>query len=248
MLAGYQFQFRPVLTIVVGICMTILVWLGVWQVQRLSWKQDLVQKIEARIDAPAILLADAAERWRAGEDMEYTPVKVQGRFDHHHAAHIFGTLDGVAGQYIFSPLMVGGGDQQTAGIVYVNRGFAPQSVVDGLAETAALPNKILSVEGLFRTAEHRTGMAKVFRPEDMPEKNQFYTRDPMLFAANSGLSASPFYIDSFAVAGTNWPKGGTTRLSFRNNHLDYALTWFGLAGVLLAVWLVLLVQKSEQNK
>ena len=61
-------------------------------------------------------------------------------------------------------------------------------------------------------------------------------RDPVGFAKAAGLSTVPYYIDSFAIEGRDWPKGGTTRLNFTNRHLEYALTWYGLALTLLGVW------------
>ncbi|NOX95311.1 MAG: SURF1 family protein [Alphaproteobacteria bacterium] len=245
MLAGRQFHFYPALTIFAIISLGILVFLGVWQLQRLEWKQGLIEKVEARIHQPPIPLDDAVWRWRGGEDMEYMPVRVSGVYLQVGEAKIFGLLEGRAGAYIFTPLLRHESAKAESKIIYVNRGFALQSVSDSVLWSNELEMSYKSVEGLFRTAEQRPGIAGAFRPTDSPDENQWYLRDPRLFASNAGLDAPPYYIDSFAIEGAQWPKGGTTRLDFSNRHLEYALTWFGLALTLIGVWLAFSLQKTK---
>ena len=63
-------------------------------------------------------------------------------------------------------------------------------------------------------------------------------RDPQVFAEAFGIATLPVWIDSNGLENpAAWPKGGTTRLEFNNRHLEYALTWFGLAATLLVVFL-----------
>ena len=245
MLAGRQFHFHPMLTIFTMLGIGILISLGAWQMHRLEWKLGLIEKIEARINQSPIPLDDAVRRWRDGEDMEYMPVRARGVFLQTGEAKVFGLLDGRAGAYIFTPLLrVETGEPLTA-IVYINRGFAPQTLRDAEIWPQTLSRGDQYVEGLFRIVEQRSGIAGTFRPLDSPEKNQWYVRDPALFATNAGLDAPSYYIDSFAIEGVDWPKGGTTRLDFNNRHFEYALTWFGLAATLLGVWLAFSLQKPK---
>ncbi len=236
-----RFQFRPVLTAAALSAFAILVTLGSWQLHRLEWKNDLVAKIEARVAAEPIPFNEAMQRHAAGEDMTYTPVFVEGGYLHDQEAHVFGTLDGRAGYYIFTPV-------KTAGdIVYVNRGFAPQAFKDPAQRDDARIAPEKPIVGLFRSAERPSGVAALVRPENLPAANQWHVRDPGAFAAHAGLAAvSAAYLDSNgAESAALWPRGGTTRVDFNNRHMEYALTWFGLAATLVGVWFFFSLRKSE---
>ncbi len=248
MFAGRRFHFRPILTICAFAGLAVLLSLGTWQLKRLDWKRGLIAKVEARTSAEPIPLDKAIERFIAGEDMEYAPVRTAGVFQHDKEAHVFGTLEGVAGYYIFTPILRVETVQPYAATIYVNRGFAPQELKEAQARRDGLTEGPVIIEGLFRTAEAGSGLAAWFRPEDALDSNQWFQRNPELFASAAGIGAPSYYIDSFAVEGFEWPKGGTTRVDFNNRHLEYALTWFGLAATLLGVWLSFSLQKpSETN-
>ncbi|GAB4525899.1 MAG: SURF1 family protein [Amphiplicatus sp.] len=229
-----SFRFRPALTACVALALAVLVALGAWQLQRRAWKLDLIAQVEARTAAAPIPFEEALARAEAGENMEYAPVVAAGAFAHEKEARVFGTLDGQAGAYVFTPFYPGTEEKRA---VYVNRGFVPQ---DALADGGyGRVEGAVSVAGLFRSAEEPAGLARMFRPEYQPADRLWFARDPSRFAAHAGIETYPYYIDSFGgEESAAWPKGGTTRLDFRNRHLEYALTWFGLAAALLGVYLV----------
>ncbi|WP_428407592.1 SURF1 family protein [Hyphococcus sp.] len=237
-MSAYRFQFRPVLTVVGAIALAILIALGAWQLRRLEWKQDLIAQVEARTNADPIPFAVALRRAEAGENMEYAPVLVEGELRADQEARVFGTYDGQPGAYIFAPLETGDG------AVYVNRGFAPQKLLsapcfcDSALDAGA-------VTGLFRYAENPVPPASWFQPAGKSADGLWFVRNPGLFAADAEIDASPYYIDQFAVEGRDWPKGGTTRLDFSNRHLEYALTWFGLAATLVGVWIAFSLKKRD---
>lgn len=231
------FKFRPLLTIFSALAFMLLISLGVWQLQRREWKLDLIAKTQARLEDAPLSFDEAVRRAEAGEDMEYAPVVADGVYANDLEAPVFGTLNGEPGAYVFTPLEApapGGGRR----FIYVNRGFVPQRL---LAPRTRPEGEIIGetkVRGLFRTAERRTGVEKLFAPADAPEENLWFTRDPLRFAAHHGIETSPYYIDSSGAENpAQWPKGGTTRLEFFNRHLEYALTWFGLAIALVGVYL-----------
>jgi len=237
MFAGRRFYFRPVLTGFALAGLALLVALGNWQLHRLEWKRELIAKTEARVGAAPIPFADALRRAEAGEDMEYTPVHISGVFSGHERADVFGAYGGAPGVFVFM-LLNAEGDA-----VYVNRGFAPQNWhVQGENEA---PPGARPVEGLFRAAERPAPPASWFRPATQSADGLWLVRDPQKFAAAAGIDTPPFYIDSFAVEGLEWPRGGTTRLDFSNRHLEYALTWYALAATLFGVWIVFSLQKPE---
>ena len=235
MLGARRFQFRPVLTVFTCLALGVLVTLGMWQMHRLEWKRALVAQVEARVNEEPIAFIDAVRRAEASEDMEYTPVQAEGVFANEYEARVFGTYEGAPGAYFFAPLEEAG---RAGSFVYVNRGFAPQGF-----EASAPSHDKTSVHGLFRTPEKAGGLAGVFRPAGKSVDGLWFARDASLFAADAGIVASPYYIDQSAVDGRDWPRGGTTRLSFNNRHLEYALTWFGLAAALCGVWVAFSLQK-----
>ena len=122
--------------------------------------------------------------------------------------------------------------------MFVNRGFAPQAASAPEARADGRVAGEVTVTGLFRAAERPAGLAKLFRPADQPAQNLYFTRDPAAFAAPNGTADSGYYLDSDGADNPGvYPEGGTTRLDFPNRHLEYALTWYGLAATLVGVFL-----------
>ena len=91
--------------------------------------------------------------------------------------------------------------------------------------------------GLLRNAE----TPNIFVPDNEPDKNQWFSRDLPAMARSmfpgGTVQVAPFFLEAKAseVPG-GWPQGGQTRLTLPNNHLQYAITWFGLAFCLVAVY------------
>lgn len=219
----------------------VLVSLGVWQLQRLEWKEALIARVAARIDAEPIA-APGPKEWPDVEraDLEYQPVSVTGRFLHQYEAHVFMTLAaprsqfGGMGYLVMTPLETADG-----WFVYVNRGFVPEAKKYGTTRPAGQVDAEVTVTGLFR-APRRSAW---FSPGDDISDNVWFSRDPGLFAEWHGPPAAwvaPYIIDARydpELRG-GLPQGGETIVDFPNNHLGYALTWFGLAAGLVGVFAV----------
>ncbi len=207
----------------------ILIGLGTWQLQRLAWKEDIVARVTERTAAAPVALPEPAA-W-PGLDLsewEYRPVTVTGRFRHDLEARVYTLLSDAKGPaegpgyWIVTPLERAGG-----GAVLVNRGFVPLEN----HQPAARPEGEVTVSGLLRAPEERN----MFTPDDRPSERLFYARDPAAVAAGLGIALAPFSVDAAASPAAGLPQGGETRLTFPNRHLEYALTWYGLAGALLGV-------------
>ncbi len=240
MFANRRFQFHPILTIVVGIAFVFLLSLGNWQLKRLAWKQDLIAKVEVSQGANPIAFEEAAARADAGENMEYTPVRLTGSFRSESEQRVFGSNGGRSGVFVFAPLQTLSGD-----LVFVNQGFVANGVSDWECFCGADAPMEIEVTGLFRNREKPSPPASWIIPSTKPADGLWLVRDPLKFAAAAKIEAQPYYVDSFAVDGVDWPKGGTTRLDFSNRHLDYALTWFAAAAALIGVWLVFSLPKQK---
>ncbi|MEM6850993.1 MAG: SURF1 family protein [Pseudomonadota bacterium] len=228
---GPFFRPAPILTLLTVLAEIVLINLGLWQVRRLEWKEALQASVDARLEAPAVPLAELLVAAEAGEDVAYLRAEASGRFVGEGEAHLYGILDGVPGYYIYAPLQLTSG-----GAVMVNRGFAPEAFKEAASRGAA-PAAEVTVTGLLRPAETVPALARAFRPANQPAENMWFSRDPAAMAAALGVSAPAFAIDSDGgETDAPWPRGGVTRVEFSNNHLGYAITWFGLGAGLLFVY------------
>ncbi|MCM2503119.1 SURF1 family protein [Aureimonas altamirensis] len=222
------------------VALAILVGLGTWQVERLFWKEALIETIDRRIHGPAedIRVIVAAEE--ASGDIDYRPVRVTGTFDHSGERYFLSTREGEAGWNVFTPLIVTG--QGLA--VFVNRGFVPYALKGPSARPDGQIAGTVTVEGLARNrvVDNPGG---VLMPDNDVAQHIFFWRDvPAMtegLALPDGTRMLPFTIDAGeGAAPGGYPIGGQTVVSMPNNHLEYALTWYGI-GLGLAVLLTIMV-------
>jgi len=211
-------------------CVLVAVFLalGTWQVQRRAWKLDLIERVESRIHAPAAP-APARDDWPhvdAAHD-EYRHVLLTGHWMDQHSAWVVAATELGTGYWLMTPLQTGDGS-----VVWVNRGYVSQDT--RARGVAPAPAAMVSVSGLLRLNE--PGGTWLRRND--PANDRWYSRDVDALSARHGLvSTAPFFIDADASAApprADEPVGGLTVVSFPNNHLVYALTWFTLA--LLSAW------------
>lgn len=201
-----------VLGVISALGIAVLLGLGTWQVQRLGWKTDLIARVEARRAAdPVPVPTDWADVTRDSD--EYREVTVTGRFLHDQSVQTQAVTVIGAGFWVMTPL------QAADGIYLVNRGFVPADDRDG----ASRPGGEVTVTGLIRMTEPDGG----FLRSNDPAADRWFSRDVAAIGAAKGLTLAPFFID--ADRGEGLPVGGLTVVSFPNNHLSYALTWYALA-------------------
>jgi surfeit locus 1 family protein len=225
---------RPVLwvTLLLGglFALAGFVALGMWQVNRLNWKTELIQRIDQRVKAPAVAAPGTAE-WPALTEAsaEYRRVTLRGRFAHEHETFVQATTALGSGYWVLTPMRT-----QQGYWVLVNRGFVPPDKRDRAARgERASPEGEQVVEGLLRMSEPR---GRVLQDNDAAA-GRWYSRDVAAIAAARGLgdakAIAPYFVDVAAAndAPLDWPRPGLTVLHFSNNHLIYALTWFVLAGM-----------------
>lgn len=197
--------------------------LGVWQVQRLYWKLDLIERVDARL-AAAPVAAPGPGAWDGltRNADEYARVTATGHFLHDREVRALAVTELGSGYWVMTPLV---GSDFT---VLVNRGFVPQDRRDPeTREEGQVPGRV-TVSGLLRLSEPGGGF---LRAND-PAAGRWYSRDVAAIAAAEGLEdpVAPYFIDADAAPNPGGlPVGGLTVVRFRNTHLTYALTWFALA-------------------
>jgi surfeit locus 1 family protein len=214
--------------------LAILIGLGVWQLQRLAWKEGLIAEIETRAKGEPIPLQDAIAVARAGGDPSYYRVRVDGRFDNAKELYLYSVAAEQVGWHVITPLTASDGS-----VVLVDRGFVPDALRDPAKRAPGEIAGPLTVTGLARTPE----IQGTFVPDNEVAANRWFWRDlagmTQTLYPSGGPAVAPFFLEAEKsdVPG-GWPEGGQTRLELPNNHLQYAITWFLLAGALIVIYLV----------
>ncbi|MGB3874480.1 MAG: SURF1 family protein [Shinella zoogloeoides] len=223
------------------VALAILLSLGTWQVQRLYWKEALLADIAERRVAAPVPLADIEAMAARGEDIEYRPVTVSGVFANNRERHFFATWHGQTGYYIYTPLQLADGR-----FLFVNRGFVPYEAKEPEMRKQGQLTGEQTVTGLAR-ARLADKPSSIVPDNDLP-KNIFYWKDLDAMASSTGIAADrlvPFFVDAGdAPNPKGLPIGGVTQFDLPNNHLQYAVTWYGLAAALVGVALYALFRRK----
>lgn len=223
---------------------TLLV-LGTWQVNRLEWKETLLSQIDERLKSKPVTIVEIIENVRSGKGFEYHPLTVVGVFDHSKERHFFATHLGRTGYYVYTPLNFDGG------IVFVNRGFVEFDLKSPELRPQGQISGPVSVTGLARTMLDKKPSSLV--PDNDVAKNIYYWKDLISMTSSVELTIADDQVQSFFVDAVeseipgNYPIGGVTLIDLPNNHLTYAVTWFGLAATLLIIAAVFLFRRKTLN-
>ncbi|PZO01680.1 MAG: Surfeit locus 1 family protein [Alphaproteobacteria bacterium] len=216
------------LTIVCVIALALLVGLGTWQLQRLQWKQGLIARSEASVTLPPVSLEALAQL----PDPEFRKAVLTCDFQNQPFVELQSIHDGQAGVRLISAC---------EGWL-VDLGFVPDTVTD---RPARQPSAIPGIVAEARRVEAPNGFAPP------PEGNRFYARDTAAMSSALGVQGAVRPYVLFAT-GSAWPQWAELQPSappaaFSNNHLGYAMTWFGLALALVAFYIVLLRRRLRAD-
>lgn len=216
----------------IAVALVILLSLGTWQVERLQWKEALIAEIEARTATAPISLADVEVGAKAGKDIDYVRTTATGRFEHAHEQYFFATNDGKVGYHVYTPLLLNDGR-----VLFVNRGFVPDELKDPDKRPEGQVAGEVTINGLARAK--LAAKPSWLVPDNEAYKPIYFWKDLDEMAAQAAVPSDkliPFFLDADATPNPGgWPKGGVTQVDLPNNHLSYAVTWYGLAAVLIVV-------------
>ncbi|PWT88918.1 MAG: surfeit 1 protein [Proteobacteria bacterium] len=221
--------------------------LGTWQVQRKAWKEQLIKTLEQRLLSPPTALP-GRDRWPALTPIEheFERVKFIAAYAPGDEALVYAAATSLRpdvvgpGYWVLARAKLPSGEQ-----IVVNRGFVPegrqQPSTRGDGEIAGPHESV----GVMRWPEERG----LFVPMDDPERNLWFARDPVAIAVAKGWGeVPPFYIDlEEPQPPGGLPRPGRLQPNLRNAHLEYALTWYGLALVVLVMFTAWVVRNGSRR-
>jgi surfeit locus 1 family protein len=235
------FRFPVGLTVTVAICFAILVGLGVWQLQRLKWKEAILAHVAALQTAAPVPIGPVLDRAARGADIDFTRVSLvcpglaEARFVQFYAIH----EGGQAGWRLISACPVQSAAYRT---IVVDRGFIPDTISarPPVDPAATAP---VEVTGILRKPDRPSFVAPRNRPP------HWFVRDVAAMARALGAPA-PAPVFLFAETSSN-PRFAALQpaplpTNIPNRHFEYALTWFGLAAALLGVYVAALFGRARR--
>ena len=225
----------------------ILIGLGIWQLDRKVWKENLILTLNTRLTrAPEDL--PPRESWPrlVPDGNEFTRVTFPAEFLAGEETLVYSAGSAFRpdvhgpGYWVFAPARLAGGS-----IVIVDRGFVPLDRKDPATRAQGAPSGTIEVVGVLRWPETRG----TFTPHDEPQNNVWYLRDPKaMAAAKKWDAAAPFYIEQESpVPPGGLPKPGKLAVNLPDDHLQYALTWFALALGLAGVYVTWLAGRLRRR-
>ena len=213
--------------------------LGIWQLQRLHWKEGLIAAREAGAKAPPVALPATADEARG---LEFHRVRAGGSFQH--GAELYLQVispDGKPGYHVVTPLLLADGD-----FVFVDRGFVPEEKKNPATRTAAQHLGMGDVTGVVRLP----APPGPFTPANDPAHNRwFYVDLAAMAAADRVERVLPFYLEADATPNPGgFPVGGQSNLALPNDHLQYAITWFALAAAMPVLYFFLMRHMRRERR
>ena len=200
----------------------LLVSLGVWQLNRLAWKSELIVYREAQLSVLAVPLSDVVA------EIEFRRVLVEGTFLHGKEMFLAATRDGRFGFHLITPLM-----RTDGSFVLINRGWIPPGMRESWLRAESRTEGLVTIEGMIRSSPGRGR----FTPENDPAKNYWFWRDYAAMAAFAGVDAPLYMIEAGPAENPGGvPIGHDFKVELNNEHLQYVIIWLSLAIALAVIF------------
>lgn len=195
--------------------------LGVWQVQRLQWKTNLLDQIEIQLAKTPV---DIQEFQGVNND-EYRLIRATGKFDHEKEIRVINkTYNGKAGFHIITPMTLSNGEE-----VIINRGFVAYE------KEYTQPQGETSIVGIARKAQIPNWLTL----ENDPQNDMWFFMELPLISQELDVQERDYYLDRIAYEDDNskdFPLPLPKKIKMHNEHMQYAITWFSLSIILLIMY------------
>ncbi len=217
------------LTLLTLPALALLLGLGIWQIQRFTWKTELIARAESGLRAAPVRLEGLPADPVA---LDWRRVVVRGQLlADRNFAYGSQVRDGQPGARLFTPLRLPDGNT-----VLLDRGFLPQDQLPPQEPRHLVRSQEVEVVGVLR--DHRGDRPGSFVPANDLAARRWFRLDPADLARWVGRPVEPVVIRAERATPTEvLARVEPISIDLPNRHLGYAITWFGLAGALLAVYL-----------
>lgn len=227
------FRLRLVPTLFAVPLFALLVALGLWQVARLHQKTAINDYRAERAALPPVdLPADTADVTRFDvASFDFRRVRVEGRFANDRELYVYEpSQKGDAGYHVVTPLL-----REGAPPVLVDRGWVPPERKAPASRAAGEPSGPVTVTAFLRRGQVQGWLT----PNNEPAHETWFWFDlPAMSKAARIDPPATFYLEADATANPGGlPVGGQTPIELPSPHLNYAITWFSLAGILVVIYL-----------
>ena len=222
--------------ILVLVCLAILIGLGVWQLQRMKWKENLLSRIAALQAAPARPLGDILS---GGDDLDFVRVGLScPDLERRPTLRLFAVWNGAAGYRLIAACPIAAAGYAS---ILVDRGFQP------LEQTAPYPPGRPVLPGPVIGVLRKGDKANFVTPPNRVAENLWYSRNPQAMAKTLGAAAPApvFLMLEQPDPKGNGPLPAPVPANIPNRHFEYALTWFGLAASLIGVYAAMLFRRRR---
>ncbi|MDZ4736575.1 MAG: SURF1 family protein [Rhodospirillaceae bacterium] len=244
-------RFRPTFwaTFFAGLGVALMFGLGVWQIDRLGTKQEMIAERESR---PALEALDPEQLLAIGDaaPFEFRRAELTGRFLHDREMLLLArSMNRNVGFQVVTPFVLETGEE-----LLINRGWIPDDREDPATRAEGQLDGQVTIVALVR----RPGAPNWLVPDNVPADltgddamggGDWYWMDLPAMREAAGLAPNgpPLYLEAIATdLPGGFPIGGQTRLELRNDHLQYAVTWFLLGGALAIIWFVFHWRRDEK--
>jgi surfeit locus 1 family protein len=210
---------RILFTLLALCAVMVFTGLGIWQIERRTWKLNLITQTAQNLHA--LPITAPAPPIFIQPFQAYLPITATGHFLHQFETPVLAVTQYGRGYWLLTPLQTNSGF-----IVMVNRGWMPD-MLSPTKKPETQPQGQITVTGLLRLTEPKGA----FLRHNNPTENRWFSRDIKAIATQHNLSntATSYFIDAGPTPANALPVGGLTVIHFRNSHLIYAVTWFTLA-------------------
>ena len=219
-------KFRPLFwpTFFALPALAVLITLGSWQLQRLHWKTELIDQFKARSQAEAV--------YPHKDILEFQHVMLEGRFLHDKTIYMTGkTYEGNAGFHVISAFETNQGD-----MFLVNRGWVSEAYREPEDRAFSVKDEEVALSGIVRLPQRQGS----FVPDNEPARGFWFTLRPDEVASylELPLAEQAYFIDVVRQPDEELtlPIAAEVKIEVRNAHLNYALTWYGIALSLIGVY------------